>query len=56
MARPERIFQLLHPSLPADHPPLRTLATLPNNLSLQVTSFVGREVGCIPTAACPGRR
>ena len=40
---PERIFQLVHPDLPADFPPLRTLDTLPNNLPLQVTSFIGRE-------------
>ena len=32
--RPERVFQLLHPDLPADFPPIRTLATRPNNLPL----------------------
>jgi predicted ATPase/class 3 adenylate cyclase len=41
--RPERVFQLLHPSLPADFPPIRTLATRPNNLPLQSTPFLGRE-------------
>ncbi|MDQ3222357.1 MAG: adenylate/guanylate cyclase domain-containing protein, partial [Gemmatimonadota bacterium] len=41
--RPERVFQLLHPDLPADFPPIRTLATRPNNLPLQPTPFVGRE-------------
>jgi predicted ATPase/class 3 adenylate cyclase len=41
--RPERVFQLLHPDLPADFPPLRTLATRPNNLPLQPTPFLGRE-------------
>ena len=41
--RPERVFQLLHPDLPADFPPLRTLATHPNNLPLQPTPFLGRE-------------
>jgi predicted ATPase/class 3 adenylate cyclase len=41
--RPERVFQLLYPDLPADFPPLRTLATRPNNLPLQQTPFVGRE-------------
>src|SRR5215212_8020055 len=41
--RPERVFQLLHPDLSADFPPLRTLATRPNNLPLQPTPFVGRE-------------
>src|SRR5215207_1656504 len=41
--RPERVFQLLHPDLPADFPPIRTLATRPNNLPLQPTPFLGRE-------------
>ncbi len=41
--RPERVFQLLHPDLPAQFPPLRTLATRPNNLPLQPTPFLGRE-------------
>ena len=41
--RPERVFQLLHPDLPAEFPPLRTLATHPNNLPLQPTPFLGRE-------------
>ncbi len=45
LGRPETVFQLLHPSLPADFPPLRSLDNpdLPNNLPQQVTSFVGRE-------------
>jgi class 3 adenylate cyclase len=43
LARPERVFQLLHPDLPADFPPLASLNTLPNNLPQQVTSFIGRE-------------
>src|SRR5918994_3660166 len=30
--RPERVFQLLHPDLPADFPAIRTLVTRPNNL------------------------
>jgi predicted ATPase/class 3 adenylate cyclase len=41
--RPERVFQLLHPDLQADFPPLHTLATRPNNLPLQPTPFLGRE-------------
>jgi class 3 adenylate cyclase len=41
--RPERVFQLLHPDLPADFPPIRTLATRPNNLPVQPTPFLGRE-------------
>ena len=41
--RAERIFQLVVPGLPADFPPLKTLESFPNNLPLQLTSFVGRE-------------
>ncbi len=45
LGRPEMVFQLLHPSLPAVFPPLRTLDNpdLPNNLPQQATSFIGRE-------------
>ena len=43
LQRPEQVFQLLHPDLPADFPPLRSLDALPNNLPRQLTSFVGRE-------------
>ena len=41
--RAERVFQLLHPDLPAEFPSIRTLATRPNNLPLQPTPFLGRE-------------
>jgi predicted ATPase/class 3 adenylate cyclase/DNA-binding CsgD family transcriptional regulator len=41
--RPERVFQLSHPALPVDFPPLRSLDVLPNNLPTQLTSFVGWE-------------
>jgi len=40
---PERVFQLIHPDLPARFPPLRSLDVLPVNLPAQLTSFVGRE-------------
>ena len=45
LGRSEQVFQLQHPSLPADFPPLRSLdnPALPNNLPQQVTSFIGRE-------------
>ena len=45
LGRPEHVFQALHPALPADFPPLRSLDNpdLPNNLPQQVTSFIGRE-------------
>jgi predicted ATPase/class 3 adenylate cyclase len=43
LQRPEHLFQLLHPALPAEFPPLPSLGTLPNNLPQQVTRFIGRE-------------
>ena len=45
LGRPEHVFQITHPSLPADFPPLRSLdnPNLPNNLPQQTTSFIGRE-------------
>ncbi len=43
LRRPEHIYQVVHPELPAEFPPLRSLSHLPNNLPQQLTSFVGRE-------------
>jgi class 3 adenylate cyclase len=43
LQRPECIFQVEHPALPTDFPPLRTLEAHPHNLPVQRTSFVGRE-------------
>ncbi|HZO87057.1 MAG TPA: tetratricopeptide repeat protein [Chthonomonadaceae bacterium] len=43
LVRPERVFQLIAPDLPADFPPLRSLDQLPNNLPRQLSSFIGRE-------------
>src|SRR5262249_56862282 len=43
LERPEHVFQLLLPDLDADFPPLRSLSAAPNNLPLQITSFIGRE-------------
>ncbi|MDQ3222225.1 MAG: adenylate/guanylate cyclase domain-containing protein, partial [Gemmatimonadota bacterium] len=43
LLEPERIFQLLHPELPADFPPLATLERRAHNLPLQPTPFIGRE-------------
>lgn len=42
LSRPERILQVLHPDLPHELPPLRSLDCLPNNLPVQRTSFIGR--------------
>ena len=45
LGRPEHVYQLLHPTLLSEFPPLKTLDNpdLPNNLPQQVTSFIGRE-------------
>jgi predicted ATPase/class 3 adenylate cyclase len=42
LAEPELIYQLTHADLPADFPPIRTLAGRSTNLPVQVSSFLGR--------------
>jgi hypothetical protein len=55
LRRPEHVFQVLGPGLPADFPSLVTLDARPNNLPVQVTSLGGasrtspRSRGCWPT-------
>ena len=39
----QNIFQLVHPSLRREFPPLRSLDRPVGNLPIQVTSFIGRE-------------
>src|SRR6185437_16356193 len=43
LQRAEQVYQLLAEEVPTDFPPLRSLDGIPNNLPLQLTSFVGRE-------------
>ncbi len=43
LSEPEVVFQLVHPALPSEFPPLRSLDRYPGNLPVQATSFVGRE-------------
>lgn len=43
LIRPERVFQVVAPDLPADFPPLVTLDSRPNNLPAQTTPLVGRD-------------
>src|SRR2546427_3982778 len=43
LQQPDQLFQLLHPSLPAEFPPLRSLEAFAHNLPAQLTSFIGRE-------------
>ncbi len=42
LQRPERVYQLSHPEICNEFPPLLSLDEIPNNLPVQVTSFVGR--------------
>jgi predicted ATPase/class 3 adenylate cyclase len=44
LAEPMRVFQVAHPLLPADFPPMKSLSTTSGNLPRQVTTFVGRDV------------
>ncbi|MBK8550390.1 MAG: adenylate/guanylate cyclase domain-containing protein [Ignavibacteria bacterium] len=41
--QPIRLFQILCPGLREDFPPLKTLDARPNNLPIQLTSFIGRD-------------
>ncbi|MBV8668406.1 MAG: adenylate/guanylate cyclase domain-containing protein, partial [Candidatus Eremiobacteraeota bacterium] len=43
LAQPEQVYQLVAPDLAQEFPPLKSLDALPNNLPIQVTSFVGRD-------------
>ncbi len=43
LARPEHLFQVVAAGIPADFPPLKSLDVFPNNLPVQLTSFIGRE-------------
>jgi len=43
LARPEHIFQVICNDLPSEFPALRSLESVPNNLPVQLTNFIGRE-------------
>ena len=43
LTAPEQIFQLCHPDLPVEFPPLTSLELYKHNLPVQLTGFVGRE-------------
>lgn len=43
LGSPEYLFQLVHPALRKEFPPLRSMASTPNNLTQQLNSFVGRD-------------
>jgi predicted ATPase/class 3 adenylate cyclase len=43
LLNPEHLWQAVSPDLPDDFPPLQSLNDIPNNLPVQLTSFIGRE-------------
>jgi len=43
LGRPEQVFELVHPRLPAKFPPLRSLEAMPTNLPSELSNFVGRR-------------
>ena len=43
LPNPERLFQLTIRGLPGEFPPLRSLDARPNNLPVQMSSFIGRD-------------
>ena len=43
LTEPQEVFQLTHPALPPDFPPLRSLESFTHNLPSQLSSFVGRS-------------
>lgn len=55
LSRPEHVFGLLHPDLPSECGPLRSLDVLPNNLPGELTPFVGRRVELAAIAELLGR-
>ena len=55
LAGPELIYQLTHADLPADFPPIRTLAERTINLPVQVSSFIGRARELEQTVAALGQ-
>jgi len=41
--QPEHLWQIVAPDLVVEFPPLPSLSTIPNNLPVSLTSFIGRE-------------
>lgn len=57
LSTPVHLFQVLHPALPRQFPPLRSLDRLANNLPAELSSFVGREAELLQVAeALAGKR
>ncbi len=43
LAQAEQVFQLVHPEIPSEFPPIKSLSEKNNNFPRQLTSFIGRE-------------
>jgi predicted ATPase/class 3 adenylate cyclase len=43
LLQPEHVFQVEHPDLPSEFPPLKSLDVRKHNLPIQLTSYIGRE-------------
>lgn len=43
LLHPEHLWQVIAPDLPQDFPPFPSLNAIPNNLPVQLSSFIGRE-------------
>ena len=57
LRRPMHLYQLVIADLPSDFPPLGSLDVSPNNLPIQLTSFIGRstEIGEVKQLLSNGR-
>ncbi len=51
LARPEHVWQVVVPGMPREHPPLKSLDAVPNNLAVALSTFVGRrkEIDAVTT-------
>ena len=47
LGRPERVWQVIHPDLPAGQAPLRSLDVHRHNLPVQLTPLIGRETDVV---------
>ena len=56
LRQPKHLYQLVIAGLPSDFPPLKSLEVSPNNLPVQLTSFIGRskEMGEVKQLAFQG--
>ena len=55
LGRPERVWQLMHPDLEAEFPPLMSLDSFRQNLPLQLSPLIGRRAEIAELVAVLGR-